>query len=328
MWIVAVFAARGRGRFAAVMAALRASLRVATYLAVILSITLGFFVTRAKAQLREQTTALAKELLPIADLLEGVTALRINGERVNFSMTMAPNATVAQVLDRVQAQCEKHPGPFAKRMLELAAGVPEKAPGSAELRALLSRAALLREQSAEQGALLCFTGEATEGVVDVSESFGNTRDLGALGRLRYVLVSRGDAARNEENLIRVVTLWTEDRFRLDAFESPAFGDAPGSDSKLIPRPPQGVRTFTAEAVGSAYSVRLYETDALPKDVLAFYDRSMAGFERHTMPSYEDRGRGYIRDAQPVLVQAFREETKTIVALTEVGAHSSIEQALR
>ena len=84
-----------------------------------------------------------------------------------------------------------------------------------------------------------------------------------------------------------------------------------------------MRTFSAEAVGSAYSVRLYETDAAPADVLSHYDATMKGFSRHSMPAYEDRGRGYIRDAQPVLVQVFRDESKTLVALTEVGARASI-----
>lgn len=97
-------------------------------------------------------------------------------------------------------------------------------------------------------------------------------DLGTLGDLRFVTVSRGGAELGESHVTKVVSLWTDGTFRLSSLEPPLRGDAPSSDSTLVPRPPNSTRLFTAEAADAPYAVRIDETNTAPAQALAFYDR--------------------------------------------------------
>jgi hypothetical protein len=289
---------------------------------------LGLLSTRADARLREQSLTLSRELLPLADLLKDATALRLNGEVINFSMTVLDGTSVDRVLDRVQAQCEKHPGPLAQQSLALLESLPRGLPGSAALGPLLAKLAVTREQTDSQGSVLCFTGTDAKARPDFAERFDETNDLGALGNLRYVMAGQGETSQNEQGLTRVITLWTEGQFRLDRLAPPDSGDAAGSDSPLIPRPPSAVRILSAEAVGAPYSVRIYETEAPARDVLAFYDQRMAGFSRLTLPGYEESGRAYLENAMPLLLHLSRSGSKTLVTLSEVGAAAELEKVTR
>jgi len=294
------------------------SLRVAAYVLVVSCSLLVFLSARADAQLREQSRTLSQELLPIADLLQDATSLRLNGEVVNFSMTLVEGTSVRQVLDRVQEQCEKHPGPLAQQSLALRERLPQGVPGSGAMSELLSRLAVTRQEADGQGAVLCFVGDDSPVRPSFAEDFARTQDLGQLGRLRYVMAGQGDAARGEQHLTRVISLWTEGPFRLDRLAPPESGDAPGSDSALVPRPPGGTRTFSAETVGAAYAVRSYETDQSPAEVLAFYDARMTSFKQLTMAGYEQSGRAYIKEATPLLLHLTERDAKTVVTISELG----------
>jgi hypothetical protein len=284
--------------------------------------------SRADAKLREQSLALSKELLPLADLLDGATALRLNGEVINFSMTVLEGTSVKEVLERMQAHCEKHPGPLAREGLALIEHMPQGLPGGEALRQLLSKLAVTREESNGQGSVLCFTSDDSTAQPGFAERFEKTHDLGAFGKLRYVMVGQGRASQNEQHLTRVITLWTEGHFRLDKLVPPASGDAPGSDSQLIPRPPGAVRVFSAETVGAPYSVRIYETQATAQEILAFYDKSMEGWSKLSMAGYEQTARGYIKDAKPLLLNLSKSEKKTLVTLSEVGAYGQVGEIAR
>jgi hypothetical protein len=320
--------ALGSRRFGAFKRRLFGSLRLASYVLVVGGLLLGALSTRAHARLREQSLTLSRELLPLADLLKDATGLRLNGEVVNFSMTVLEATSVDRVLDRVQAQCETHPGPLAQQSQALLASLPHGLPGTAALAQLLAKLAVTREQTDSQGSVLCFTGGDATAHPDFAERFENTNDLGALGNLRYVMAGQGDPSQNEQGLTRVVTLWTEGRFRLDRLAPPEAGDAAGSDSPLIPRPPHAVRILSAEAIGAPYSVRIYETDASAGDVLAFYDGRMAGFSRLTLPGYEESGRAYVKKATPLLLHLSRSGSKSLVTLSEVGAAAELEKVTR
>jgi hypothetical protein len=295
------------------------SLRVCAYALSIGAVALGFSVRRAKAALSEQSFRLAKELAPIADLLDGATGLRINGQTINFSMSVLPDTTPSVVLGRVEQHCREHPGPLAVKLSSLASQLPENLVGASELRKMLETAALAREEHDGQGAVLCFTGsDATRAAVP--ENFENPgSDLGELGNLRYVIASRGEAANGEAHLTKVVSLWTEGSFRLDSLSPPPFGDAPGTDSSVLPRPPESTRLLSAEAKGASYAVRIYETNVAPAEVLAFYDRKLETWTSMAPEGHEQRGRGYVKDAVPVIVNVGTDETKTVVTLTELGS---------
>lgn len=291
-------------------------LRVGVYLVLAAGVVGIIAARRALADVREQGTMLGRELMPLADLLQGTTALRINGERLFFSMTTQSGSNVRAVMDRFQQHCEAHPGPFAAKMRALAGQIKVAAP----LAGLLQQAALMRDETEERGTLFCFTGlESQPAQQPMVEHFAATRDLGALGNLRYVIASRGSAAENELGLTKVVALWTEGSFKLDNLTPPALGDAPGSDSTFLPRPPDSARIFTAEVIGAPYSVRIYETSASPSAVLAFYDATMHDWYTTAPAGSEDEARGFVKQGRPLLVSVSRDESKTLVTLSEVGA---------
>lgn len=323
MWLLALVSAWKHGfLFKRVFGCMRA----AVYLCALGAVAVILLVTRAKAQLREQSTALGRELAPIADLLDGATALRVNGETLNFSLTLTAKASVKQALDRVQAQCEAHPGPLARELRNLATSVQRLASSGGALSALFSQAAITRQETEDEGSLLCFMGELPDDG-QFAQEFERTRDLGKLGRMRYVRVERGDPATGEGGLTRIMALWTEDSLKLESFEPPPFGDAPGSDSALAPRPPGGVRVFSAVAVGSSYAVRLYETDRAVREVLAFYDSSMKGWEQLSVKGYEG-GRAYVKDSMPLLVQVTEDGARTRVTVSEAGSTADFERLVR
>ncbi len=328
MWALGLVVFARSRKFHVFKRRLLGSLRVAVYFLVVGGLALGVLSARANASLREQSMALNKELLPLADVLDGTTALRLNGEVINFSMTVLENTSVKEVLDRVQAHCEKNPGPLARESLAMAERLPKVVSGAALVQKLLSSLAVARQESNGQGAILCFTNDDSAPASDFAEVFERTNDLGAFGKLRYVMAGQGKASQNEQHLTRVVTLWTEGHFRLDKLVPPPSGDAPGSDSRLIPRPPGGVRVFSAESVGAPYSVRVYETGAKPEEVLKFYDESMTGFSKLSMAGYERTSRAYVKNAMPLLLHLSRNESKTTVTLSEVGTYGQLEKMRR
>lgn len=328
MWALSLLLALRSRRVRAFERRLFGSLRVAAYVAVVGGATLAILSTRANAELREQSLSLSQELLPIADLLQDATALRINGEVIHFSMTVVENTNVKRVLDRVQAQCEKNPGPLAQQSLALLKSLPQSLPGSAALGELMSNLVVTRQESEGQGAVLCFSGDGSPADPAFAEKFAETRDLSALGRLRYVMAGQGSTAQHEQHTTRVISLWTEGQFRLESLAVPDSGDAPGSDSALIPRPPRATRLFSAETVGAPYAVRIYETDAPEAEVLAFYDARMTAYSQLTMAGYERTARAYIKDAQPLLLQLTQRDSKTVVTLSELGAAAHLERVIR
>jgi hypothetical protein len=328
MWALSLLMALRSRRFHAFKRRFFGSLRVAAYVSVVAGLTLGILSARANAKLREQSLSLSQELLPIADLLQDATALRLNGEVINFSMTVVENTNVGRVLDRVQAQCEKSPGPLAQQSLALLKALPKSLPGSAAVSELMSKLVVTRQESDGQGAVLCFTGDGSPPDPAFAENFAKTQDLGALGKLRYVMAGQGSAAQHEQHTTRVISLWTEGQFRLESLGPPDSGDAPGSDSALMPRPPNSARTFSAETVGAPYAVRIYETDAPAGEVLAFYDARMTGYSQLTMAGYEQSARAYIKNAQPLLLQLTQRDSKTVVTLSEVGAAADLEKLTR
>lgn len=98
--------------------------------------------------------------------------------------------------------------------------------------------------------------------------FTQTRDLAAIGRLRYVL------ARRTRTGTSVLVLWTEGKAPiLDMF--PPKGDAPGRDPEGIPRPEGIRRLLSAHESGLAYAVTVYESSSTPLPKLRdWYTRTL------------------------------------------------------
>ncbi len=312
-WLVLIF------RSGRLKRRLLGSLRAAAYLVTVSSVLCICAVRSALGQVGEQTLALGTQLMPLADLLDGATRVDINGQSLAFSMVTLEGTSVREVLDRMQRHCERYPGPFARRIHALAASVPSQLPGSDAVRALLRQLAVSREETEDRGAILCLTGRGAAASDAKLDAFAESLDLGLLGNLRYVVVNRGDRAAKEAHITRVVSLWTEDDFQLSALTPPVHGDAPGSDSELVPRPPASTRIFTALAHDAPYAVRVYETDATASEVLHFYDRVLHDWAPVELSGSDDRVRGFVKRSQPLVINISRDETKTLVTLSEIGS---------
>jgi hypothetical protein len=318
MWALYLLAWLRSGKGAALRRRVFGMLRVGLYLAVVASIGTVLLVRRALGEIREQTATLGKELLPLADLLESTTVLRVNGEPLFFSMTVT-HETVHKALDRVEENCKTNPGPFAADVEDIVHKIPATMPGAEQIQRLLRMAALTRDEAADHGTVMCLTGSEGARPKGLSaDAFAQTRDLGALGNLRYVTASQGSVEEGEQDVTKVFAVWTEGHFRLDRLEPPVVGDAPGSDSVFVPRPPESVRIFSAEAVESPYSVRIYETNSVPEAVFAFYDRAMQGWMSYEPDGAEQVARGYVKQGRPVMVNVSHDESKTLVTISEMG----------
>jgi hypothetical protein len=326
MWILGVIALSRRTWRGPWRRRLFGSLRVCAYASVVAGVSLLFLARQALGSVQEQARQLGRELSPLSDLLDGVTQLRINGELLNVSVTHVRGTTVHAVLDRLEAHCRDNQGPFSRALAGMADSVPDELPRADELRRLLRRAAALRDETPAFGSVLCFTGSPEDATESLEERFEETGDLRALGNLRYVTVRQGDPAQGEGDLVKVTALFTEGAFRLSSLDPPPNSDAPGSDSRVVPRPPSSTRLLSAEAVGSPYSVRLYETRKSPGAVLAFYDDAMKEFHAPVDMS-EDPVRAYIKEGKPVLVNVDTDGDRTLVTLSEVGVHDDIPRVL-
>lgn len=296
--------------------------RAATYLFVLSGCLLAVLARASWVRAEERTAALSAQLMPLAHLLEGATAIRVNGERLSFGMTTFSDRSVRQVLDEVEAHCLARPGPLMRKLQLLAARLPARGAETEVVRKLLASAAVNRTESEGGGSIWCMTGDSSDASPHGALELDATMDLGTLGDLRFVTASRGSAEIGEANVTKVVSLWTEGTFRLSSLEPPLQGDAPGSDSRLVPRPPNSTRLFTAEAADAPYAVRIYETNTAPDRALAFYDSALGDWASGTPTGSEDRVRGYVKESRPVMITVSRDEAKTLVTISELGGSNT------
>lgn len=131
-------------------------------------------------------------------------------------------------------------------------------------------------------------------------------------RMRYVYVKKTAGGTH------VLAAWTDRPFRAEALVAPNDGDAPGTDSAAVPRPPHGRRLLTAEIQGTRYAVRVYTTSDAAADVLATYDATMAerGWQRLASDAHPSE-RSYVRDGVVVTMVVAKSEHGTAVTIAEM-----------
>jgi len=101
------------------------------------------------------------------------------------------------------------------------------------------------------------------------QRFTQTRDLAALGSLRYVLARRSRIGTT------LLVLWTDGKAPiLDMF--PSKGDAPGRDPDGIPRPEGIRRLLSAHETGLPYAVTVYESSPVsPRKLRDWYTQTLS-----------------------------------------------------
>ncbi|GAC1587202.1 MAG: hypothetical protein NVS3B20_15850 [Polyangiales bacterium] len=276
--------------------------------------------TRAvSAQVEKVMVATGRELAQLGDILSNTKGVLLNGETMNVS-TIVVDRSVHSVIEQFTAYCS------SSALLSL-----EKTEASEAVRERLGklipdasmRVGVLRNESENEGAVACFAtkeGSRSKGLGERIKEFASTHDFGALGNFRYAYAKRTELGRTH-----VITLWTNGSLNASRM-FPSSGDAPGTDSTIVPRPPQARRLLTASALGIEHSVRVYESSASERTVAAHYQSTLAGradsadSEWAPIAQSSPHRSAFARsDGRQLFVSTHTDGAHTYVTLIETGA---------
>ena len=296
---------------------LRPSQRRLRLLAYFSCVSLGLLLLAARglyAASREDAFNFGHELIGLSDLTRGAETLTLNGERFHHSLVVSAEP-LGTVLDRVVDHCQKNPGPAARAIDEVAARARTRFERLAPPGAL--RHAVFREESATRGMVLCFVGGPEFGSalswLSAVRRFSSTRDLSVFGRLRYSF-----AERTEHGRTRVVSLWADTGLNLTTL-FPATGDAAGTDSTVLPRPPAARRTLSAGAEGMPFAVRSYESSQSVAAAQHFYDAWLTQHGFRVAHDVDSNSSSYLRaDGYQAFLSLMQTDGHTYITVTETG----------
>jgi hypothetical protein len=171
----------------------------------------------------------------------------------------------------------------------------------------------------DEGVVLCLVGSQSSGreLAAAFESFARTSDLGALGKMRYAYATRTASGTH------VLAAWTGEHFAFGALAPAGAGDAPGTDSPLVPRPRGARRLLSAEVARSSYAVRVYQSTQTAEQTIAGYDDAMnaSGFQR-LADEQRPGERGYLRGGLVVIVTVERHGDGAVASVAELGANDT------
>lgn len=289
------------------------SLRLSAYLALAGIAIVAMSARVVCAQAREAALGVGHELVGLADLTDGAELLHVNGVQFHYSMAVTGDS-VAEVLDRFEHFCETKPGIFGQ-LEDESAGLQGKQP----VHKLL-RNGVIRNQTGAQGMVVCFMGCPITGLhefIKVLARFSKTRDLTDFGRLRYSYVERKTDGRS-----RVVTVWADTGLNLRRM-FPVEGDAEGTDSSAIPRPPLSRRLLSADAATVSARFRMYQSRMPREQVRSYYSQWMKEHAWQLAASADGNWTAsYLRqDGYQVIVAVISEGGETYATLTETSSAS-------
>lgn len=305
-------------------------IRVSTYLTVVGGLSSLWLARAASAGVEEAVQHFGESVLrQLGPEIIGQTQhILVNGQSVFFS-SQVTGRPFASTLDDLTRHCESLDNPALSAVADLPASAKARAQ---ELLAELGnprRLGIDRQETEDHtmGQVACIAhpqDKATlEQVLDRAFRFLDSGDLSEIGDARYFLARKVTDASTH-----VIAIWTEGRFDI-AGMFPAEGDAPGSDSAVLPRPPAARRTFSAILPDRPYAVRVYESRQSREVILNHYDEVMtqSGWvERPTSDGDELRvlTRAFSRQDTVVFVILDAErEGETPVTLVEVGGNGSV-----
>lgn len=316
-----LLAAWKRNMSTATMRRLKGYARVGAWLTCASVIGMSVLAHSANANARQTSMSFGRELSALAPQPEGVTHIKLNGQSIFYAQEFTQES-IHDILGHYQEACEKNPSAFGdvfakipKDQFRDPSGKPIPAPPS-EIAA-----GVIKEEGSTEGMLICFTkGEKSRGTfAEAMKRFEQTQDLGEIGRLRYVYVTKGQ----KEN--KLMTAWTEDSFRFDKIGlASSTEEAPGTDTSL-PKPPNARRVINAEVVGTPYGVRVYEVTQSVDEIGTFYDNWAHGAHfTGIAPDLENgtRVRAYFREGAQVMVGAFETHGKHYLSITEITPDST------
>lgn len=286
--------------------------RVSVYLICAFTL-LSFCAARSlHAQLREGARLLGRQLADLPELTGGAEVIRLNGARLHYARTTLA-APISALLDRFEKHCNDHMGPLGEVLQEL----EQQNPGLKNRIPKSHRNFVLRQDGEREGVLICLTDDRRTGLgwlQGALQRFAKSSDLSEFGHFRYAFLSRTDSGNT-----LAVTMWTDGELKLGEM-FPSMGDAAGSDSPVVPRPPASKRTLSAAREGSSFGLRLYETSQSAETVQRFYDEWMK--QRGWLRGAEKKAHGataYFRqDGYQTFVTLSEADGETFVSLLEAG----------
>lgn len=270
------------------------------------------------ARAGEAALALGSELARLSELDgsrpggRAVETLLLNGQRFHHAVLLA-EAAPGELLDRLQADCVRQPGPLASALAEVAQAMAET--GAGEPAAGL-RQGVLRHEDGERGMLICFPGRSGGGLpalVQQLAELARTGSLAALGPVRYVHVERTAPAHS-----RVTALWSDAGLDAGAM-FPSAGDAPGQDSQLIPRPPESRRLLSAAAEGTQLLLLHYASHTPRPSLRRFYSEELRARGFHQLAADPDAAVYQREDGLQVYLALLEQRAATQVTWVESRA---------
>jgi hypothetical protein len=307
-------------------ARVRGALRVAAYVSLVNAAVTLLLLRSAYGDAERAVDRVASRLMrELGPLVDSPQAMTINGNRMYLS-TRTVDMSVKDAVDAVDRHCRERGGGFSEEVNALP-GVNRQIPASArDLNKLGVARSDQDTPNADRAQIACIAQPAEakgfESFLKRVDRFVSTGDLSQLGDVRYFR-----AERLENGRTHVLSMWTEGKFDLWSM-FPEQGDAPGSDSRDVPRPKDSVRLLTALSADGRQGVRIYESANPPERLLTEYERAMAARQWQLAPlsmsetqviSRTDEARLFFKEGAAALVVASADPgEKTAVTLLEMG----------
>lgn len=304
---------------------LRGTLRVVAFLAAANLAFTALMLPQARAAAEEAAKqsglALLKQIGPT--LVGPPEVALINGQRMSLASKLTP-LSVKQVIERFGQHCREHSAGLASEIAALPKGEAALQQLPEELRdpsRWLSSETIAKD--GKVGQIACIARKGAGGLVDRILAFTASGDLAELGDARYVVARRDD----ESGQTHVLAMWTEGKFNIPEMFTDS-GDAPGADSREVPRPPDARRVLSAEMAYRSYAVRMYDTERSHAEVLSYYEQQLhpRGFLNHPLPhasadlDLNDHVRAFSKDGVAVIVVTSQTPAEqTGVSIIEIGS---------
>lgn len=293
----------------------RALLRLTAYCTIVFLAVALVAARRLRADIGEAGLSAGRRLSKLADLLGGAETIELNGEQMHHSSSFTKE-DVKTVLDRFENYCADTPSMLGRAMSDF----PKSLSGTIE-RAVPRRAfrlGFVRDEAKDRGMIACFVSDKQSsfaGLKERLERLVKTMRLGDLGHFRYVY-----AEPSGEGNTHVVALWADTDLDIYAM-FPAEGDAAGTDSAVLPRPPNARRTLSAAAAEMPYGLRMYVSTDRPTAVDQYYRQWMAEHRFREVEGAQNRdgASAYLRDdGYQAFVTVDDQSGHTYVTLLEAG----------
>jgi len=308
---------------------LRGTLRAAAFLAAANLTFSALMLPQARAAAEEAAKRSGLELLAqIGPTLVGPPEVAlINGQQMSLASKLTP-LSVERVIERFGQHCREHSAGLASEIAALPKGSAALEQLPVELRdpaRWLSSETIASDHKAGQIACIARkdSGGGLKGLVDRIVAFTESGDLAEIGDARYVVARRDEAS----GQTHVLAMWTEGKFNIPEMFSDS-GDAPGTDSGAVPRPPDARRVLSAEMAHRSYAIRMYDTKRSNEEVLSYYERQLQpkGFLVHPLPpatnelDLNDHVRAFSKDGAAVVVVTTQTPAEqTGVSIIELGS---------